>query len=253
MRRIWNDPHPIEVTQGIGDRQGMIPVALHSWETGPDGGQSRGGVGPHGEQGPAVTETPFPGLGNEVLGAGQARPGQGPQVLVERDIDAVEQPGDLLQRSVVGGWALPETGAVEMDRRPTVTSPRGLGEEILPIWELPPYFPLGQLEQQGAQGFGYHLQALESEGAVGITNRATDEVMETFEGASLMHFHVAGGVKRDRPTIATVGVNAQGDLLGHGPADEEGSGRHPEEIGEVGLELLDHAAVAVAIGGDVGG
>ena len=160
MRRIWNHPHPIEVTQGIGDRQSMIPVALHSWEPGPDGRQSRGGVGPHGEQSPAVAETPFPGLCNEVLGAGQARPGEGPQILVERDIDTVEQPGDLFQRSVVGGWALPETGAVEMDRRSTIASPSGLGEQIFPIRELPPYFPLGQLEQQGAQGFGYVLQAL---------------------------------------------------------------------------------------------
>ena len=200
-----------------------------------------------------MAETPFSGLGDEILGAGQARPGKGPQVLVERDIDAVEQPRDLFQRSIVGERALPEAGTIEMDRRPTITSPSGLGEEIFPIRELSPYFPLGQLEQQSAQGFGYVLQALESEGAVRITNRATDEVMEPLESASLVHFHVTGGMKRDRPAIPSVGMYAQGDLLCHGPAHEEGGSRHPEEIGEVGLEFLDNAAVPVAIGGDVGG
>ena len=28
MRRIGDHPHPIEVTQGIGDRQGLIPIAF---------------------------------------------------------------------------------------------------------------------------------------------------------------------------------------------------------------------------------
>ena len=140
-----------------------------------------------------------------------------------------------------------------MDRRPTIASPSGLCEQIVPSRKLPPYLTLRQLEQQSAQGLGDVVQALESEEAERISNRATDQVMEPFEGASLMHFYVTGGVKRDRPAVTSVGMNPQGDLLCHGPAHEERGGRHSEKIGQVRLEFLDHAAVTVSIGGDVGG
>jgi hypothetical protein len=139
-----------------------------------------------------------------------------------------------------------------MDRRPTITSPSGLGGQIFPSRKLPPYLTLRQLEQQGTQWFGDLFQAVESEEVVRITNRAPDEAMKPREGAALVHLDVTGGMKRDRPTVPSVGMNAQGDLLCHGPAHEEGGSRHSEKIGEVALEFLDHAAVAVSIGSDVG-
>ena len=110
------------------------------------------------------------------------------------DVDRVEQTGDLVQWSLVGGWALPESGAVEMITAPR-REPKRSGRGDLPRPGSSPYLTLRQLEQQGAQGFGDLLQALESQEAEGITNRATDEVMEPFEGASLVHFYVTRGVQ----------------------------------------------------------
>ena len=87
-----------------------------------------------------------------------------------------------------------------------------------------------------------------------VPNRATDELMEPFEGAALVHLDVTwwGGSAIVR-RLQSVGMDPQGDLLCHGPAHEEGGSRHSEKIGQVGLEFLDHAAIAISIGGDVGG
>jgi hypothetical protein len=115
-----------------------------------------------------------------------------------------------------------------MDRHPTIASPSDLVEQIFPSRELSAYLPLRQLEQEGAQGLGDLFQALEGEEAVGITNRAPEEAVEPLEGTSLMHFYMASWMKRDRPAIPPVRMNAQGDLLRHSPAHEEGGSRHSE-------------------------
>jgi hypothetical protein len=71
--------------------------------------------------------------------------------------------------------------------------------------------------------------------------------MEAFEGPTFVLVDVAGGVKDDGASRSPVSVDPECDLLGHGPADEEGSSRLPEQVGHMRLELRHHSTVAVSI------
>src|SRR5204863_6372641 len=70
------------------------------------------------------------------------------KILVERDVDGVEEPGDLVEPALVEGPALPESRAVEMERGTALARLVAGRYEIVPRRKLPAELALRQLEQQ---------------------------------------------------------------------------------------------------------
>ena len=84
------------------------------------------GVRRHAEQRAAHPLPPGPQLAGDVLVAGDGGAGHRPEPLVERDVDAVEERGDLGEGVVEERLRLPEPGAVDVERHAELAG--GLGE-----------------------------------------------------------------------------------------------------------------------------
>jgi hypothetical protein len=94
---------------------------------------------------PALSPLPDARLGDQ-RGIARERGTRDPaEALVERDVDAVEQPRDLAVRPPVVGLRLPEAGSVEVHRDVPLPGPSDLGDEVVPGRQEATDLPLRQL------------------------------------------------------------------------------------------------------------
>src|SRR5437764_2793743 len=107
---------PIDPGQRLPQLAGARDELRHPWEqlVEPLLGCDQERVG--GEEAPAVAHLPDPRLVDQVLRSGECGSRRCCEILVERDVDGVEEPGDLVEPALVEGPALPESRAVEMER-----------------------------------------------------------------------------------------------------------------------------------------
>ena len=85
----------------------------------------------------------------------------------------------------------------------------------------------------------------------GVADRAAVQAVQPLGGLVLVQREVAGRVPEHGPPAGAVGVHPQRDLLGHRAARHQHRGRLAEQRRDLGLQLLDHPALAVAVGVDV--
>ncbi len=143
--------------------------------------------------------------------------------------------------------ALPQAGAVEMERDPPLPRHRLQLPELLPGGELPARLPDRKLGQDGGERrrhggevFGQHrLARRPDQGGV--------ETVEVGVAALLVEFDVGGGMHADGTVPGPIRPDAQGDLLRHGPARHEAPRLVPEPFGDLRLERLDQLPFAVAV------
>ena len=130
---------------------------------------------------------------------------------------------------------------------PRSRGPFGLRPQVVPVRLLPAEVALRQLDQQRPGWFGDRGQVVDGQQPVLVAGRAAGQAVQPLEGPVLVPVQVAQRVVHHRPALATVGVHAQHRLLGHRAAGQVDGGRLAEQPGDLGLELGDHAPVAVAV------
>ena len=140
-----------------------------------------------------------------------------------------------------------------MCRGASLVGPLDLLDEVLPRGELSTQVPLRKLEEQGGGWLGDVAQILERDQPVLVSDPPADELMQPLVPAALVSVDVARGMEEHDPPSSCVRMHPQRDLLGHGATREERRGRLAQKRRHLRLELLDHAAVPVPIGGDVVG
>jgi hypothetical protein len=150
-------------------------------------------------------------------------------------------------RHAVAGRGLPEPCTVEVRRGTVLPRPRDLRLEVLPRRLLPAEVALGQLDQQRGGRLGDGSEVVGAEQAVRLADGAADQPLEALERAPLVLLEVAHRVVEHRAPPPPLGVHPQDDLLGHHPAREEHGGLGAEHVRDHGLELGDHATVAVPV------
>ena len=80
-----------------------------------------------------------------------------------------------------------------------------------------------------------------------VPDGPADEPLQSFQGPALVPVEMALGVEDDAAPSPAIGVHAQRRLLGHRAARQVDGRRQPQDPGDLGLEVGDHPAVAVAV------
>src|ERR1700738_5233823 len=95
-------------------------------------GERRRRVRPHPIETTAVPDPPLGDFLDDFGLPGDTAAGDTAEALVERDVDRVEEGGDLSWRPAIACRRLPEPGAVHVHRRPALAGPIRLSDEIVP-------------------------------------------------------------------------------------------------------------------------
>ena len=251
--RVRHDLHPVDPGQRSRDGPGVGKVGGHAVQPRPQAGQRAGGVGPQREHHPAVAVAPLPGPLDQVVLTHQAGTGDGPEALVERHVDAVEQRGDLGVWPVVAGGGLPQPRPVHVHGHAAFAGPRGLRLQCLPRRQPTADLPLRQLQQQRPRRFGDGLEVRQREQRHRGTDRPQRQPVQALRPFVLVQQQVGGRVHQRCRAADVLGVDAQGDLLGHRARRHEHRRRFSEQLGDLGLQLGDDPAAAVPVGPDLVG
>ena len=186
-------------------------------------------------------------LGDDVVLAQEHAAGRRAEALVERDVDRVEQRGDLGERPPVERLRLPEPRAIEVDRGAAVAGVPDLRDEVVPRGQPAADLALRQLDDERRQRLLDRLEVVERDQLAGVTDGPPDEAVQPLVGLVLVELEVAGRVERDDLAAAPVGVDPERDLLGHGPARHEHGGGLAEQLADLPFQHGDGAALAVHV------
>lgn len=148
---------------------------------------------------PAQARPPLPGVAAELPRAGEHGAGDALQPLVERDVDGVEQGGDLGVRPAVAGLRLPEPGTVEVRGGAAPAGPRGLRDQVVPVGEQAPEVAQGQLPGDGGQRLPDRLEDGGGDEPVGVAGQQPGQAVHHLVALALVHLHVRPGVEGDGP------------------------------------------------------
>jgi len=131
---------------------------------------------------------------------------------------------------------------------PSLARPGHLRFQVLPGGELSTDLTLWQLQQQRGEGTWGCAHVIEGEEPRALADDAAMQPVQHLIALMFVDLDVAGGVESYGPTTPPIGPEAQGDLLGHGPAGQEDRCLLAQEGRDVALEFLDECARAVPIG-----
>jgi hypothetical protein len=134
-----------------------------------------------------------------------------------------------------------------VDRRPSLPGPVHLSLKLSEFGQLPADVALGQLQQKDRRLLGNALQVGQLDQTRWVTHRNAGEVMQLLVSELLVVKEVAGGMEGHSPSAALVGVNPQGDLLGHGATWHEDGGRLAQQLGKLKLQLLNYSTLPVGV------
>ena len=190
-------------------------------------------------------------LGDKIRRSGQDGAGDAAQDLVKGDIHGVEGGGDLGAGAPVERLALPQPGAVHVDRDAAQPGPGDLRRQVFPGGQPPADLALRQLQQQRRQRLVHLLQVFQGDQAFRRPDQHAVQPVQHLVALLLVDLQVAAGVEGDVRGVAALGVDAQGDLLAHGAAGHKHRLLLAQQPGDLLFELVDHLALAVAVGGQV--
>jgi hypothetical protein len=111
----------------------------------------------------------------------------------------------------------------------------------MPGGELAPEVALGKFEQERRRPLGHLLQVIDGEQPRGLADSLPMQPVEASVAIGLVVGEVAEGVPQDGPRIPPVGMDAQSDLLAHGPRRQEHRGGLAQHFGHLAFQLPDHA------------
>ena len=126
-----------------------------------------------------------------------AAPARRAEILVERDVDAVEQPGDLGVVAAVERADLPQPRAVEVQRDLPLARPAGLGDQVVPLRQPSADLPLRELEQQRRQRLGDPLEVGQRDHPVRVADQPAVQSVEQLVALLLVDLEMAGGMEGD--------------------------------------------------------
>ena len=115
----------------------------------------------------------------------------------------------------------------------------------------PPISRCGSSISEGREGLVDALEIGQRQQLATIAEWPADQAMQALVGLVLVELEVARRVERDDPAAAAIGMDAQGDLLGHRAARHEDRGGLAQQLADLGLEGRHRAARAVCVGGQV--
>ena len=243
LRRRAQSPRRQLGGQGTCPR-GVLP---HAGQPVAQPGQRRDRVRRQVEDRAAHPAAPEPRLVHHVLGAGQRRPGESLETLVEGDVDAVELRGDLGERSVVERLRLPDPRAVGVQGYAELPGRRGQLAELLPGGKQTSRVAQRQLHQRCTEP---GREPSEPGGRRRLPARGQELELEPVQQARTVVLVLEQvGEVGDRHTLRVRAVrpDAERRLLGHHPAREERHGRLAEQLGHLSLDLGDRAAFGVDV------
>ena len=132
-----------------------------------------------------MTHPPDTGLVDHVLRSREHAAAESAEVLVERDVDAVEQRRDIAKRTAVEGLTLPQPRAVEVQRDAVRPRPLRLGDEASPRRKLTAEVALRELEQQRSEWLRHRFEIVEGNEPIAVSNRPRLEPVQVRVAAFL--------------------------------------------------------------------
>jgi len=139
-----------------------------------------------------------------------------------------------------------------MRRRALSAYERDLILEVAPGREKTADLTLWQLEHHGGKSFANTSQVVHGEKLASIPEQDSVEPMQTLVALLFMKLQMTGRMESNPPRASLVGVDAEGDLLRHRPADHEDGGRLSQDAPHLVLEDLDRTAIAVSVDPRIG-
>ena len=161
LRRVRRDGDTGDGAQHPRNGLGALVVGGEARQPAAQIGTGGEDVGVELHQVAAVAAQPEPRLRDEVRRTGQGRAGDGADALVEGDIDAVEERGDLGVGAIVERAGLPQPRAIHVHGDATVARPGHLRFQVRPGRELPADLALRQFQQQRGERAGRGAQIVE--------------------------------------------------------------------------------------------
>ncbi len=195
----------------------------------------------------ALPALPDARLGNELRIPGERGARYGAEALVERDVHAVEEPGDLGVGTLVVRHRLPEPRAVHVQRYPSLARPAGLCAEVVPFREQAADLSLGKLEQERGDRLPDRLEVLEPDQTVRVADEPRAKAVEALVCALLVQLEMTGRMEGDCRDPTAVAPDAERDRLRHRAARHEDRSLLAEELRDPGLEPLDALARTVRV------
>ena len=168
-----------------------------------------------------MPDAPDACLRDQLFGAGENTAAEPTEILIERDVDGVEESGDLAELPAVERAALPEPCAVEVQRHAVRPGPPLLRTQVAPRRKLPAEVALRQFEEQRTERFVYGVQIRPRHEAVALADRARLQAVQMRVAAFLVDVEVALRMEPDREAAASLAQNPQRDLLRHRAARED--------------------------------
>ena len=135
-----------------------------------------------------------------------------------------------------------------MDGRPALAGGPDQRHEVVPGRQPATDLTLRQLDEQGGERLADRFEIGQRQQLASLAQRPPDETMQPLIGLVLVELQVARRVERDDSPTASIGMDPQGDLLGHRAARHEDRGGLAQQLADLGLEGGHHATRAVFIG-----